>query len=596
MMPKGRTTGECGGFWRAAARESRHGRGAHMESRKPATDLNLCKDLTVKYTVTVTKESSARYKATGGYVNHIRFYLYSSNAKKQVGKDITASLMFTQKQFAAAKGKRPKPRELTDRQVQKHFVHLIQKNRGMSERVKNCKGREAELDLNQLFVYWMVQSGYLQNQFWPTTEKWNDACQRFAVLSRTLGSFDLSTLLVNEREQQRKVVQTLSQATRNALDKESDEKSATMWQYGRVIAAVITTYLNDHDRSAATIVDMYRHDLLPKRGVMALITRAMRTRVFPRNLYRQIYAQTAGKAKPSHEDIGLMLMIFLGLTAEEACGLNRSDCQQIPNFRTPVINAQPYMHLYVTKRYEKVPNTKRKYELTEIMDSVCSYRVIPLPSAVTLYINPLLGKEMEQSDEEPPVGMEQNAEASQVEIAQSKEKPLLCDANGDRLRPDVLEGRLKELFEAEPQCVTVQLENGKEKTVDLALTPDMYQQSCRHFWQYYCGLTQGEIRYLAGLTPQDTAARHYIDFNNDREQFRMAKQLEYGLAMLANVEQTEMRRIRGRRHGKIGGLYMGGIDKRVHVRIVLRRPRRLRLQSNRGLKLYKVKAGEEQQP
>ena len=180
-------------------------------------------------------------------------------------------------------------------------------------------------------------------------------------------------------------------------------------------------------------------------------------------------------------------------------------------------------------------------------------------------------------------------------MEQSAAKPLLCDANGDRLRPDVLEGRLKKLFETKSQCVTVQLENGKEKTVDLALAPDMYQQSCRHFWQYYCGLTQGEIRYLAGLTPQDTAARHYIDFNNDREQFRMAKQLEYGLAMLANVEQTEMRRIRGRRHGKIGGLYMGGIDKRVHVRIVLRRPRRLKLQSNRGLKLYKIKAGEEQQ-
>ena len=56
-----------------------------------------------------------------------------------------------------------------------------------------------------------------------------------------------------------------------------------------------------------------------------------------------------------------------------------------------------------------------------------------------------------------------------------------------------------------------------------------------------------------------------------------------------------MRRIRGRRHGKIGSLYMGGIDKRVHVRIVLRRPRRLKLQSNRGLKLYKIKAGEERQ-
>ena len=101
-------------------------------SRKPATDLNICNDLTVKYTVTVTKECDARYKKTGGYVNHIRFYLYSSKAKKQVGKDITASHRLTQKQFTAAKGKRPKPRELTDQQVQKHFVHLLQKNRGMS--------------------------------------------------------------------------------------------------------------------------------------------------------------------------------------------------------------------------------------------------------------------------------------------------------------------------------------------------------------------------------------------------------------------------------------------------------------------------------
>ena len=561
-------------------------------SRKPATDLNICNDLTVKYTVTVTKECDARYKKTGGYVNHIRFYLYSSKAKKQVGKDITASHRLTQKQFTAAKGKRPKPRELTDQQVQKHFVHLIQKNRGMSERVQNCKGREVVLDLNQLFVYWMVQSNYLQNRFWPTKEKWNDACKKFAVLGSTLGSFDLNTLLVSEREQQRKVVQSLSQATRHALDKEADEKSATMWQYGRVVAAIITTYLDEHDRSATALVDMYRHDLLPKRGVVAQISRAMRTRVFPRDLYRRLYARLTESSTRSQADIGLMLMIFLGLTAEETCGLNRSDCQKIPNFRTAVINAQPYMHLYVTKRYEKV--SKRKFQLTDLMDSVCSYRVIPLPSAVTLYITPLLGKEAKPSDAEPAVGMEQDAEALQDQPEKCGKRPLLCDANGDRLQPDVLENRLKELFEAEPQCVTVQLENGKEKTVDLALTPDMYQQSCRHFWQYYCGLTQGEIRYLAGLTPQDTAARHYIDFNNEREQFRMAKQLEYGLAMLANVEQTKMQRVHGRLNGLSSSLYTGGIDKRVHVRIVLRRSRKLLLQSNRGLKLYKAKAAEEQ--
>ena len=77
-------------------------------SRKPATDLNICNDLTVKYTVTVTKECGARYKKTGGYVNHIRFYLYSSKAKKQVGKDITASHRLTQKQYYSSQRKTPK--------------------------------------------------------------------------------------------------------------------------------------------------------------------------------------------------------------------------------------------------------------------------------------------------------------------------------------------------------------------------------------------------------------------------------------------------------------------------------------------------------
>ena len=103
----------------------------------------------------------------------------------------------------------------------------------------------------------------------------------------------------------------------------------------------------------------------------------------------------------------------------------------------------------------------------------------------------------------------------------------------------------------------------------------------------------GEIRYLAGLTPQDTAARHYIDFNNDREQFRMAKQLEYGLAMLANLAQTEKQQRHEVQQGRSAGTYVGGIDKRVHVRIVLHKPRKLLLRSNRGLKLYQERERQQ---
>lgn len=542
-----------------------------MAGRNAAVDLRLSADLTVKYTVSVTRERGARYKATNGYVNHIRFYLYSAKARKQVGKDLTASIPFTKKQFAAAGGKKPAPRALRDRDIQKYVVRLMQKNAGMSETVLTCKKREVMLDLNQLFVYWMVRSEYLKNRFWPAKEKWDDACQRFSVLSRTLGTFDLSQLLIGERAPQRKVVQLLSEETRKTLDKDEDEKSATMWQYGRVIAALITTYLEEHDRPATAVIDQYRHELLPKQGVVALITRAMRTRVIPRQLYRQFYDQLKKTEPPTHEDIGLMLMVFLGLTAEEVCGLNEEGCQAIPYFTAIDRNVQPYLHLFITKRYEKMAGSKRKYELTDIMEHACRYRVIPVPWAIARYLHKY---------EDEPSGKDGS-------------DPMLHHRDGGRLRPEELGRRLDTLFEKAHQYLIVQLTNGKEKRIDLALTSDMYQQSCRHFWQYYCGLMQGEIRYLAGLTPQDTAARHYIDFNNDREQFRMAKQLEYGLAMLANLAQAEKQQHHEVQQGKSVGTYVGGIDKRVHVRIILHKPRKLLLQSNRGLKLYKERERQQ---
>ena len=538
-----------------------------MAERNAAVDLRLSADLTVKYTVSVTRERGARYRATNGYVNHIRFYLYSAKARKQVGTDLTASIPFTKKQFAAAGGKKPAPRALRDRDIQRYIVRLMQKNTGMSETVLTCKKREVLLDLNQLFVYWMVRSEYLKNRFWPAKEKWDDACQRFAVLSRTLGTFDLSQLLIGERAQQHKVVQLLSDETRKTLDKDEDEKSATMWQYGRVIANIITTYLEEHDRSATELVERYRHELLPKQGVVVLILRVRLRRVIPRQLYRQLYDQLKKTESPTHEDIGLMLMVFLGLTAEEVCGLNEEDCQAIPYFTAIDRNVQPYLRLFITKRYEKTAGSKRKYELTDIMEHVCRYRVIPVPWAIARYLHKYEGE---------PSGKDGS-------------DPMLHHRDGSRLRPDELERRLDTLFEKVHQYLTVQLTDGKEKRIDLALTSDMYQQSCRHFWQYYCGLMPGEIRYLAGLTPQDTAARHYIDFNNDREQFRMAKQMEYGLAMLANLAQTEKQQHHEVQQGKSAGTYVGGIDKRVHVRLILHKPRKLLLRSNRGLKLYKAK-------
>lgn len=69
---------------------------------------------------------------------------------------------------------------------------------------------------------------------------------------------------------------------------------------------------------------------------------------------------------------------------------------------------------------------------------------------------------------------------------------------GRRIRPDELEKELVALLKKDTDTITITAD-GKQKTIGLNFLPSSYRASCRYYWHYYSGLTEGEIRYLRNI-------------------------------------------------------------------------------------------------
>ena len=169
----------------------------------------------------------------------------------------------------------------------------------------------------------------------------------------------------------------------------------------------------------------------------------------------------------------------------------------------------------------------------------------------------------------------------------NKNPSFLLTQNGEPLKPDKLTGNLEKLLKVAPFNLTVRDQHGKQKKVDLSFQPRSYRVSCRFYWKYHCGLTQGEICYLGALTPPDTAAAHYIDYNNPTVQYRMLKQLEYGLALFSN-DNTDQRTTREWTElDKETYHFDGNLLTRAHMDLHIKAASTIRVSSNRGILLTK---------
>ena len=245
-------------------------------------------------------------------------------------------------------------------------------------------------------------------------------------------------------------------------------------------------------------------------------------------------------------------MLFLGLTAEEVCALDSEDLLPIPNYRA--------YQLCITKRCVPIKknDNDKNYIVSGELPSSESYRNVPVPFLLVKLI---------------------------LQSAQAPQKPLFCDdKTGQRIKVNELQAEFRKLFrDFKKSFLEYHRDDGQAVRIQVSFRLENYRQSCRHFWQFLCGLQQNEIRYLDGLAQIDTAGQHYIDFNNAHKQYHMCVQVSYGLMAVAAPGTLPPKMPNGpleRKH------HIDGVFNYVpHTRLHIRRPCTVTITSAHGVNI-----------
>lgn len=315
-----------------------------------------------------------------------------------------------------------------------------------------------------------------------------------------VGFFDLSRLCTNNVSDLSAACDELASLVKKSIGRKDEERTSGTKNHVQIIRYAVSHYLKLNDVNPHDVLKRLMKASIPKQGIASKITQNMQVKTLPLEIYQKYYSKLC--SKPSEKNIALLLMLFLSLSAEEVCGLNLEDIQPITGYRG-------CYHFQIIHRYIKKSG---KYFL-DTFESADKYRYIPIPTAIFRIISPLL----------------------KVRTDNKLDIPLFT-ANGRRLNPAQITDALEVLLSSADNKITVVYKNRKNY-INLSFKPSSYRLSCRAYWHYQCGLSDGEIWYLSGLKAQDTVSSHYIDFTNASMQYRMLMQLNYGVDMLgANSE------------------------------------------------------------
>ena len=88
-------------------------------------EIPISSAVTIRYTVSMSK-SSITYKKSEGYYNNLKFYLYSTQLKKMIGKPWRTSYRPNKKELAI--GGVPKIKQPNDIQIMQAITELLQSN------------------------------------------------------------------------------------------------------------------------------------------------------------------------------------------------------------------------------------------------------------------------------------------------------------------------------------------------------------------------------------------------------------------------------------------------------------------------------------
>lgn len=458
-------------------------------------EIILCSSLSLRYTVSVCR-STSKYTKTNGYYNSAKFYLYSPVIKAHVGKHWRCEYAPPKK--ALRENSAPNVKPAGKALIAKALKNLLIINCGISPVLKKKLKRgvkEVTMNQNELFVFWLTR--YHDIAHYDTSVRTDDDRQAiFALLCPYIGSFDLSRLCTNNVDNLKEACLELASGIKKSMGISADKSTSGTLLKTKIIRYAVTLYLEEKNINYRDAIQFLLKFSTPKQGVYSKVSENMRPRILSLNAYHNCYEKLSSNL--SDENLALMLMLFVGLSPEEVCGLNYEDLQPITGYRG-------FYHLMIIHEYVKKNN---EYIHTNLEDEN-KYRYIPVPSLIFKALKTVLSNNLTCEPKSP-----------------------LLSLNGERLKPDYMKKSIEALLKPAQNVITVEQDN-KLKNVDISFKPSSYRESCRAYWHNHCGLHDGEIRYLSGLTALDTVSIYYIDFNNASMQYRMLIQMDYGIAMIA---------------------------------------------------------------
>lgn len=523
--------------------------------RQPPHILELCDGLSVHYTFSPI---SVANRKRGNTANQIKLYLYSSSRKRKVGADVRLRYTTPLKKVRKTNRKRHNP---PAEKVLEGVQKLLAKNEELRESDLTKTSGEASALSAKLAVFWLQRRSAFQTKYSKTPDEASALEKMMAQVILCLGNLDLSKLLhedalhllcaqvpnslrkVVERRAYVLIRESLSRSVVSVADFDSLEEDQNVTQrlydYGALLQKVFREYLLLQSISAAQqnqILSLFKKQFTVRSGVGVKMGKGLRPKSLSVDDYRLLW-QALTKEPGNSLALAQLLMLFLGLTAEEVCALDGEDLLPIANYRA--------CQLRITKRcvtLKKNNGDKDDIVSGELPNSE-SYRNVPVPF--------LLLKPISQSVGEPTT-------------------PLFRDAKtGQRIKVDALQSEFRKLFRNfKKSFLEYHREDGQAVTIQVSFRPENYRQSCRHFWQFLCGLQQNEIRYLGGLAQIDTAGQHYIDFNNAHKQYHMCVQMSYGLMAVAAPGALPPKLPKGslERKRHIDGVFSHVLHTRLHIR------------------------------
>lgn len=570
------------------------------KTRKSPHEIILGSEVVVRFTFCAI-EAEARNPR-----NEMTMYLYNAKLKKRIGKLIHYRYNYSKMELKEIQKNRQtssktplKARTPSTHDVVNAVCKLLRNNadlplvhqKGSAEREK-----AVTLDSSNFAICYLHHFNEINQKYWSTEEARKEAQRCLVHMMIAFGNIDFAPIANKDTSKQffeflrnqiscvvgngvceKKSIELLRQCLGEKvvekklrrMKRADDLVTGQMKLYSNTLWCVIESYLLEkkvveYRSIKASYSSNFHKKIAPENAMRRNLTQKTLSNVENTDLANAILEA----AISNDMKVALLMIFFMGITAEEVCAVNQKDVKPMEYYAARYISVyQEYSVARVKEGKQGKRGGKEKYKMTDNLSKE-QYRNIPIPDFIF-------------------------SKLPQGSPIENEDKPLLSTLHGKRLCPKDLTCEASDILKKsawnEEVLLTSSIEDGRDICLDFKFS--YYKSNLRYLWASF-GLQDAEIRYLVGDKQTDTAGKYYIDFNNPNKQYSMFTQMNNALNTIvktpASAEKSsgELKNARGHRSATLSSAG----DEVCHTRIRVTQPCVLTVKNKHGFNL--IKRGE----